>query len=312
MFVFIGMHISKSFMLGCLDIDMIPAPFEYSSPKSLVEAVALLQKSGPDSKILAGGQSLIPVMKLRLGSPSHLIDINNIDGLSYIIESDGHLKIGALTRMSDLESSELLEKKYPIISDAAREIADPTVRNLGTAGGNLSHADPANDLPAVMIALRAEFVLAGPNGIRTVNAKDFFLDAFTTALNHDEIMTEIRSPQHSFGTGSAYMKLEKRAGDFAIAGVGVSVMLDKDGNCSNVGIGLTAVGQKTIEAQKAEEFLMHKKLTDDTIAMAAKMASEAAMPVSDLRGPAEYKTKMVRVLTSRALRRAYMRAIGGA
>ncbi len=291
---------------------MIPAPFEYSSPKSLTEAVALLQKSGPDSKILAGGQSLIPVMKLRLGSPSHLIDINNIDGLSYIIESDGHLKIGALTRMSDLESSELLEKKYPIISDAAREIADPTVRNLGTAGGNISHADPANDLPAVMIALDAEFVLAGPEGIRVVKAKDFFLDAFTTALNHDEIMTEIRAPQYSFGTGSAYMKLEKRAGDFAIAGVAVNVMLNKDGTCSKAGIGLTAVGQKSIEAEKAEEFLINKKSTDDTIAMAAKLASEAAMPVTDLRGPAEYKTKMVRVLTSRALKRAYMRAVGGA
>lgn len=306
------MHISKSFEHGKSECGMIPAPFEYYSPKSLPEAVALLQKSGPDSKILAGGQSLIPVMKLRLGSPSHLIDINNIEGLNYIIESDGHLKIGALTRMADFESSELLEKKYPILHDAASNIADPTVRNLGTAGGNVSHADPANDLPAAMLALDAEFVVAGPEGIRVIKAKDFFLDAFTTALKHDEILTEIRAPQFSFGSGSAYMKLEKRAGDFAIAGVGVKISLDKGGNCVRAGIGLTAVGQKSIKAEKAEEFLTNKKLTDDTIAMTAKLASEAAMPVSDLRGPAEYKTKMVRVLTARALKRAHQRAVGGA
>jgi aerobic carbon-monoxide dehydrogenase medium subunit len=290
---------------------MIPASFEYSSPKTLSEAISLLENSGSDSKILAGGQSLIPIMKLRLGTPSRLIDINNIQELSYLRESDGYLRIGALTRMVDLETSELVMKKYPIIHDAASHIADPTVRNMGTAGGNVSHADPANDLPAVMVALGAEFVATGSSGSRTIKAKDFFVDTFTTALKHEEILTEIRVPMYAMGMGGAYLKLEKRVGDYAIAGVAAQISLDNDGNCMRAGIGLTAVGTLVIEAEEAEKSLAGKKLTDEAIAQAAKLASEASQPTSDLRGPAEYKQEMVKVLTNRALKHAYLRAVGG-
>ncbi len=290
---------------------MIPAPFEYSSPKTLSDAFTLLETSGPDSKILAGGQSLIPVMKLRLGQPSRLIDINNIQELSYLREADGYLRIGALTRMVDLESSDLIKKKYPIISDTASHIADPTVRNMGTAGGNVSHADPANDLPGTMVALGAEFVAASSKGTRVIKAKDFFVDTFTTDLKHEEILTEIRVPMYAPGTGGAYLKLEKRVGDFAIAGVGVQISLDNDGTCTRAGIGLTAVGPSVIEAVEAEKALVGKKLTEEATRAAASLASDASTPTSDLRGPADYKKEMIKVLTSRALKRAHQRAVGG-
>jgi carbon-monoxide dehydrogenase medium subunit len=291
---------------------MIPAAFEYSSPKTLSEAFSLLETTGSDSKILAGGQSLIPVMKLRLGSPSHLIDINNIQELSYLRESDGFLRIGALTRMVDLETSDLIKKRYPILNDAASHIADPTVRNMGTAGGNVSHADPANDLPATMIALGGEFVAQSSRGPRVIKAKDFFVDTFTTSLKHEEILTEIRVPMYAPGSGGAYLKLEKRVGDFAIAGVAVQILLDRNGMCLRAGIGLTAVGPSVIEAEEAEKSLVGKKLTEDTIVAASRLASVASNPNTDLRGPAEYKKEMVQVLTARALKRAYLRAVGGA
>jgi aerobic carbon-monoxide dehydrogenase medium subunit len=290
---------------------MIPASFEYSRPNTLSEAISLLETSGSDSKILAGGQSLIPVMKLRLGSPSRLIDINNIEGLDYIRESDGFLKIGALTRMTDLESSDLLKRRYPIITDAASDIADPTVRNMGTAGGNVSHADPANDLPATMLALGAEFVATGSKGNRVVKAKDFFVDTFTTALTHEEILTEIRAPLYSLGSGGAYLKLEKRVGDFAIAGVAVQINLDQNSNVKKAGIALTNVGPSAIKAQEAEQSLVGQRLTEEAIKRASQLASQASSPSSDLRGPADYKKEMVKVLTSRALKRSYLRAVGG-
>jgi carbon-monoxide dehydrogenase medium subunit len=291
---------------------MIPSSFEYYSPTTLLEAISLLQKSGENAKILAGGQSLIPVMKLRLGAPSHLIDINRVEGMSYVRESGGALRIGSLTRMADLESSDLLRSKYGIIHDAAMQIADPLVRNMGTAGGNISHADPANDLPATMLALEAEFYAAGPNEHRKFRAQDFFVDTFTTALSHDEILTEIQVPVYTPGSGGAYMKLEKRVGDFAIVGVGTQVSLDREGNVSQVGIGLTAVGPTAIKATKAEEYLKGKNLGDESVLlMTGKLASEEASPTSDLRGPAEYKKEMVKVFTIRSLRRAHQRAIGG-
>src|SRR5579872_2871954 len=190
---------------------MIPPSFEYYAPTTLPEALELLQKSGENAKILAGGQSLIPVMKLRLGQPSHLIDLNRIDGLSYIREDNGMLKIGAMTRMADLESSDLLKSKYGLLHDAAMNIADPLVRNRGTAGGNLSHADPANDLPAAMLAMEGVLTATGPGGAkRSIRAHEFFVDTFTTALTHDEILTEIALPAYSPGSGGAYLKLEKR------------------------------------------------------------------------------------------------------
>ncbi len=290
---------------------MIPPSFEYVAPKTIPEAISLLEKFGQNSKILAGGQSLIPVMKLRLASPTHLIDINRIDGLSYIKETDGFLKIGALTRMSEIESSDLIKKKYFLLHDAAKEIADPTVRNLGTVGGNISHADPANDLPATMLASDATLVATGPKGQRTIKAKDFFLDTFTTALTHEEILTEIRLPEYTAGTGSSYLKLEKRVGDFAIVGVAVQISLDKEGRVLRAGIGLTSVAPTALESTRAEEQLVGKKLTDESISRAATLASEDSNPTSDLRGPADYKKKMVKILTTRALKRAYMRIVGG-
>jgi carbon-monoxide dehydrogenase medium subunit len=291
---------------------LIPPSFEYYFPATLSEAISLLQKSGEDSKILAGGQSLIPVMKLRLGSPSHLIDINRVPDLSGIRESDGVLRIGAMTRMAELETSTLLKSKYGIIHDAAMHIADPLVRNLGTAGGNISHADPANDLPATMLALDAEFHAIGPNGPQKFRAQEFFVDSFTTALSHDQILTEIQIPAYRPGSGGAYMKLEKRVGDFAIVGVGVQISLDNQGNVSQAGVGLTSVGPTAIKATQAEDYLKGKSISDENVLLTAgKMASEQSSPVADLRGPADYKKEMVKVFTIRALRRAHQRAVGG-
>jgi carbon-monoxide dehydrogenase medium subunit len=292
---------------------LIPSPFEYYSPTSLQEALSLLEKSGENAKIVAGGQSLIPVMKLRLGQPSHLIDLNRVDGLSYIRESDGKLKIGAMTRMAELESSPLLQSKYGAIHDAAANIADPLVRNRGTAGGNVSHADPANDLPATMLAMDAELSATGSGGRkRSFRAVDFFVDTFTTALGHDEILTEISLPAFTAGSGGAYLKLEKRVGDFAIVGVAVQISLDQTGNCAKAGIGLTAVGPTALKATDAEEYLKGKSLGDSgVLAKAGELASNKSSPSTDLRGPADYKKEMVKVFTIRALKRAHQRAIGG-
>lgn len=292
---------------------MIPPSFEYYSPTTLPEALSLLQNSGENAKILAGGQSLIPVMKLRLGQPSHLIDLNRVDGLSYIREADGMLRIGAMTRMADLESSSLLKTKYGLIHDTAMNIADPLVRNRGTAGGNVSHADPANDLPATMLALEAQFTAVGPGGAKkNFRAQDFFLDAFTTALDHNQILAEIAVPAYTPGSGGAYLKLEKRVGDFAIVGVAAQISLDRNGKCTKAGIGLTAVGPTALKAAEAEEYLKGKSPGDDSVlSKAGELASSKSNPASDLRGPAEYKKEMVKVFTIRALKRAHQRAISG-
>jgi len=292
---------------------MIPPSFEYYAPTTLPEAIDLLQKSGENAKILAGGQSLIPVMKLRLGQPSHLIDLNRIDGLNYIREADGMLKIGAMTRMSDLESSGLLKSKYGLLHDVSMDIADPLVRNRGTAGGNISHADPANDLPAVVLAMEAVLTAVGPGGAkRNIRALDFFVDTFTTSLSHDEILTEIAVPAYSAGSGGAYMKLEKRVGDFAIVGVAVQLSLERDGRCAKAGIGLTAVGPTALKATEAEEYLKGKNLDDSgVLSRAGELAASKTNPTTDLRGPSEYKKEMTKVFTIRGLKRARQRAIGG-
>lgn len=289
---------------------MIPASFEYSSPKSLAEAVSLLQKHGSDAKILAGGQSLIPLMKLRMAAPKHLIDINGVADLSYIRESDGHLTIGAMTRESDLEASDLVKKKYPIISDTAAVIADPLVRNMATVGGNLAHADPANDHPATMLALGSEVVAIGPKGTRTIPLSTFFTGLFTTVLNADEILTELRIPTPPARSGGAYLKVERKVGDFAAAAVAVQITLDASGNIARAGIGLTNVGQVPIKATRAEKALIGKAADEKTIQEASRIASTEAEPNDDLRGSADYKRSLVRVLTARALRVAISRAKG--
>lgn len=287
---------------------MIPPVFEYVRPNTIPEAVSLLQLHGDDAKILSGGQSLIPMMKLRLARPAWLIDINAIPDLAYIREADGYLQIGGLTREADIEASELIRSKYPIIHETARVIADPQVRNLATIGGNLAHGDPANDHGATMLALEAEVIASGGNGQRSIPIQDFFQSIFTTALEHDEILTEIRVPVPAARSGGAYLKLERKVGDFATAGVAAQVTLDSNGVCTKAGIGLTNVGPTPIKAVQAEAFLRGKKLDADNIAGAARLAMEESQPSSDLRGPAEYKKGLVQELTKRALMRAAERA----
>ena len=287
---------------------MIPAAFEYHAPSTIDEATALLTKFGEDAKVLSGGQSLIPLMKLRLASPAHLVDINAIPGLSGIREADGFLKIGALTRESDLEESEIVRTRYPLLHDTSKVIADPIVRNLATVGGNLAHGDPANDHPATMLALGAEIVAVGPKGERRMPIATFFTGPFETGLKPDEILVEIRVPVPPARSGGAYLKLERKVGDFATAAVAVQVTLGANGACEQAGIGLTNVGLTPIKATKAEASLKGKALDEAAIKQAAELAAQAAEPSADLRGSVEYKKDLVRVLTARALRKAVERA----
>jgi aerobic carbon-monoxide dehydrogenase medium subunit len=286
---------------------MIPPAFEYLRPKTIPEAIAFLQQYGDDAKILSGGQSLIPMMKFRLARPAYLVDINRISGLSYIKEEGGYLKMGGLTRESDLENSALIRAKYPIILDTAHVIADPQVRNMATVAGNLAHGDPANDHPATMLALGAQVVATGPKGERVIPIEEFFVSLFTTALQPDEIVTEIRIPTPPARSGGAYLKLERKVGDFATAAVAAQVTLDEKGGCQKVGIGLTNVGPTPLKAGQAENFLRGKKADESNIEQAAALAAADAQPSSDLRGPAEYKKGLVKELTRRALTRAVER-----
>jgi len=291
---------------------MIPRSFEYSAPGTLNEAVSLLQKLGPDAKILSGGQSLIPMMKLRLASPPHIVDINRIPGLDYITETSGVLRIGALVRESDLEHSDLIRSRCPILIDTTSVIADPLVRNQATVCGNLAHGDPANDHPATMLALGASVIALGPNGEREIPIESFFPGLFTTALEPDEILTEIRIPIPPASSGGAYLKMERKVGDYATAGVAVQITLDGSGACVNAGIGLTNVGFTPLKARKAEAFLTGRALDQAAIKQASELAAGESQPVEDIRGSADYKRDLVRVLTARALNLAITRAKGGA
>ena len=287
---------------------MIPPAFEYLRPKTVPEAVALLQQHGDAAKILSGGQSLIPMMKLRLARPAFIIDINRIAGLSYIKEDGGFLKIGGLTREAELESSPIVRSKYPLLLDTAEVIADPQVRNMATVGGNLAHGDPANDHPATMMALGAQIVATGSKGERVIPIEQFFVTLFTTALKQDELLTEIRVPIPPPKSGGAYVKLERKVGDFATAAVAVQLTLDGGGAVQKIGIGLTNAGPTPIKAKKAEDFLRGKKPDAATIAQAAQLASDDAQPSSDLRGPAEYKKGLAKELAKRAIAAALERA----
>lgn len=287
---------------------MIPPSFEYFRPKTISEAVALLQQHGDDAKILSGGQSLIPMMKLRLARPGYLVDINRISGLAYIKEEGGFLRIGGLTREADVEASSLVRSKYPIILDTASVIADPQVRNLATVGGNLAHGDPANDHGATMLALGAQIVATGAKGQRVIRIEDFFVSIFETALKHDEILTEIQIPVPPPKSGGAYVKLERKVGDFATVAVAAQVTVDGNGACQKVGIGLTNVGATPLKAKKAEDFLRGKKPDAANISQAAQLAADESQPSPDLRGPADYKKGLVKELTRRALSSALQRA----
>ena len=287
---------------------MIPAPFDYHRPSSLDEAIKLLAKHGEQAKVLSGGMSLLPTLKLRLGSFAHLVDINRIPGLDGIREEGGSLRIGALTRQAALERSELIRKKYPILGDALPLIADPLVRNRGTVGGNVANGDPANDQPAIMIALGATLVARGPKGERTIAANRFYTGLYETALARDEVLTEIRIPMPPAKSGGAYQKLKRKTGDFAVAAAAVQLTLDAKGAVASCGIALTNAGPTPLEAADAARFLAGKTPDAKTLAEAAKLAAAKANPSADHRGSVEYKKEMARVLTLRALQTALERA----
>ncbi|MBI4503649.1 MAG: xanthine dehydrogenase family protein subunit M [Gemmatimonadetes bacterium] len=289
---------------------MIPSAFDYHAPGTLVDALALLEKFGDDAKVLSGGQSLLPMLKIRLAQVGHLVDIGRIAGLEYIKEEAGFLKIGAATKEVALERSDLVRTKYPILLDTAKVIADPLVRNRATVGGNLAHGDPANDHPATMLALGASVVAQGPKGERTIPVDQFFQGLFATALAPNEILTEIRIPVPAAKSGGAYVKLERKVGDFATAAAAVQVTLGAKGEVTKAGIGLTAAGPTPIQAGEAEKFLTGKMPDDATLAETARLASQAAKPTADRRGAPDYKREMARVLTMRALRAAVRRAGG--
>lgn len=289
---------------------MIPSSFSYSAPSTLDEALKLLGELGDEAKILAGGHSLIPMMKLRFAEPEHLVDLNNIPGLSYIKVEDGSLKIGAMTRESDMEESDDVTNHFPIFQDAAKLIADPQVRNFGTIGGNLAHGDAANDHPAVMIALGAEVDITGTDGVRTVGIDDFFYGFYATAVQDGEILTEIRVPVPSGKFGNAYHKIERKVGDYATGGVAVQIELDDSGTCTRAGIGLTNVNPTPLRATRSEEALVGKQISDADIASAAQMAAEDCNPSDDLRGDADYKRRVIRSLTKKMINKALERANG--
>jgi carbon-monoxide dehydrogenase medium subunit len=289
---------------------MIPPTFDYVAPKTLSDAVAALGQN-ENAKVLAGGQSLIPLMRFRLAGPTLLVDLNRVEGLSYIEEKDGWLRIGAMTRQSAVEHSPLVSKKYPLLADTVKVLSDPVVRNLATVGGNIANADPVNDEPAAMLAYGAEVVAVGPTGERVIPISEFYLDLYQSALARDEILTEVRVPASKPRTGGAYLKLERKVGDYATAAVAVQVELDAKDNFASVGIGLTNVGLTAIKASAAGDFLKGKAPTDENFREAARLAAEASQPVADARGSEEYKRALVRTYTVRALRLAVQRAKGG-
>jgi carbon-monoxide dehydrogenase medium subunit len=288
---------------------MIAQSFQYESPQTLQEAIELLHKYGDEAKILSGGHSLIPMMKLRFATPEAVIDINGIPGLSYIKEEDDMLKIGGLTREADLEHSALLARHFPIFGDVTKLIADPQVRNMGTIGGNLAHGDAANDHPAVMLALRASVVATGAEGEREIPIDEFFYGFYMTALQHGEILTEIRIPMPPAGTGSAYHKVERKVGDYATTGVAVQLTIDGNGIVTQAGIGLTNVNPVPLRAERSEQAIIGKPISEETLKLAAQYASEDCSPSSDLRGTEEYKRHVTGVVVKRMILKAAERAM---
>jgi carbon-monoxide dehydrogenase medium subunit len=287
-----------------------PASFEYLAPDSLDEAISLLAERGDDAKVMAGGQSLIPLMKLRVVAADPIVDLNRIPGLDALAEEDGELRIGALVRHRACERSDLLGGRYRLLRDTARLVADPLVRNRGTVCGSLAHADPQGDWGSSMLAARATVVAAGSDGERSIPIDDFLTGPFTTSLAPGEIVTEVRIPDPGARAGGTYLKLERKVGDFATAAVAVQVALD-NGSVSEVGIGLTGVGATNIRAAAAEDALRGSEPTDEAIQEAGRLAAEAAEPSSDMRGTAEYKRNLIRVFTERGLRTAIGAAAAG-
>jgi carbon-monoxide dehydrogenase medium subunit len=286
---------------------MFPAAFDYRAPTSLDEALSILKQHGDEAKVMAGGQSLIPLLKLRFSRPELVVDIARVPDMNAIKRDDGHVGIGALARHVDIERSKELAAAAPMMLEAARWIADPLVRNRGTLVGSICHADPAGDWGSVLLALGGDVVARSEGGERVIHAPDFFKGPFETALKPDEVVTEVRIPAAAGHSGGAYLKLERRVGDFATAAVAVQVMLEGD-RIETAGIGLTAVGPHNIKATDAEQHLRGKAPTDEVIAEAARMAADAAEPKDDVRGSAAYKKDVVRVFVQRGLKSAVARA----
>ena len=288
---------------------MIPGTFDYHAPTTVDEAIRLLGELGDEAKLLAGGHSLLPMMKLRFASPKHLIDLNRIDKLRGIREQGGTIHIGAMTTENDLIASKLLQEKCPLLPEAAKLIADPQVRNCGTLGGDIAHGDPGNDHPAVMMAVEAVFVLQGPGGERTVPADGFFHGLYYTELAPEELLTEIRIPVVAKGTGSAYSKLKRKTGDFATAAAAVQLQLEK-GVCKKINIALTNVGPTALKAEETEALLTGKTIDEALIEQAARKAMAICDPAEDLRGDRDYKIHMAGEMSRRAIRQALARAKG--
>jgi aerobic carbon-monoxide dehydrogenase medium subunit len=283
---------------------MYPARFEYFAPESVGEAVSLLAERGDDAKVLAGGQSLIPLMKLRFAAPGALVDVNGIDALRGIEQREGHLRIGALVRHRDCERSELLRGRYGVLGTAAPQISDPLVRNLGTVCGSLAHADPQGDWGSALLAANARVVAEGPSGSREIPLSELFLGPFTTTLEPTEVLTEVRVPDPGPRAGGSYLKLERKVGDFATAAAAVQLELDGSGRIGRAGIALTAVGATNMRAERAEQVLAGAEPGDAVFAEAARLAAEEAQPQADHRGSVEYKRNVVRVFVERGLRAA--------
>jgi carbon-monoxide dehydrogenase medium subunit len=286
---------------------MIPREFDYHAPKSIPDALGLLQQFGDEAKLLAGGHSLLPMMKMRFAQPGHLIDLGRIPELKGIRESGGTIVIGAMTTENELIWSKLLQQKCPLLVEGARLISDPQVRYKGTIGGDISHGDPANDQPALMLALGASFVLKSASGERVVPADGFFVGTYDTLMKADEIMTEIRIPVPAPGTGYCYAKLKRKVGDFATAAAAVMLRM-KGETVEDAAIALTNLGATPLKARAAEDSLRGKAMTDASIAQAAELAMSICGPAEDQRGDAEYKTAMAGEMTQRALRMARSRA----
>jgi carbon-monoxide dehydrogenase medium subunit len=282
---------------------MYPPRFDYLAPHSVEEALDVLAERGDDAKVLAGGQSLIPLLKLRFAAPEVLVDINRVAGLDTLSEENGWLRIGPLVRHREAEHSNLLRERYPTMAAAAPQISDPLVRNLGTICGSLAHADPSGDWGAVMIAMGGELVVRSRRGERAVPARELFTGPFTTTLEPDELVAGARVPIRE-RTGGSYLKLERKVGDFATAAVAVRLTLGPDGRIADAGIGLTAVGATNLAATAAEDSLRGAQPGDEAFREAAELAAQAASPASDLRGTVEYKRNVVRVFTERGLRDA--------
>ena len=291
---------------------MIPAQFDYVRPGNLDEALQILKDREGEAKLLSGGYSLIPLIKLRLAQPALLVDLRDVSGLDGITETDDELRIGAKATHRQIHEHPIIRDRYPMLHDVSAVIGDPQVRNWGTIGGSVAHADPASDWPAVLLAARCTIVCRSGSGERTIAARDFFLDTFTTAIEPTEVLTEVRIPSRPKGAGGAYRKLERKVGDFATVGVAADVRLGSNGSIERSGIGLTGVAETPFAATDAEAVLDGNAPSEELFARAGAAAAAQSRPVGDVRGPVEYKRAMAAELTVRSLRRATERALANA